>query len=708
MSIIDITDKFIMSPVGDNAYKLLEYLRSKGLYHLGVLLGKHFSNLFSYHKDVLDEYGVCCYYTHQFEKAFDIFKQVRDTFDLTLSELNTNISNTRFCIPHVKDRYITYPKTIIERLTTRNTNSFSMVTFTITSCKRFNLFVKTMNSFLNCCEDIDLIDRWICIDDNSSEEDRKKMKAEYPFFTFIFKDVGEKGHPRSMNMLRDIVDTPYVFHMEDDWQFILKKKYISECLSILNSSHIYGQCLINKNYAETFQHLENPGGILKKDKMNNRYFIHEYYPTNPPKKFMGKSNCAYWPHYSFRPSLLRSKIWLELGKFDEQANHFEMVYSYKYEKAGYKSVFLDGIYSLHIGRLTSERNDKTKTNAYELNGEKQFTGKTKAKVKVSLKFDVSVKTVVVNLDRRVDRWNKFTALKEPKFLNYERYSAVDGKDLVSTPQLQRLFNDNDYRWRRGMIGCALSHLKLWTELINSSDHEIYIILEDDITFTPNFKEKLMVAYHQLKESDWDLFYLGHSLHRRYRLPSHRDPDKIPICQKWDKSTIFTRSMGGTIGYMINKRGAMKLLNFINEVGMTNCIDTMQQKSADVTNIYYCYPHLVFSDVYENGGDSNIQTDHTTLEQPINQRLQTLREDLAGRGVTRVNTTQGDTIHELLKYHQVVFYSADPPLIKKWQQKFPLSYKIGQRGLIITLDKKYWLDRLKKDDDFTVEKIIKYK
>ena len=53
--------------------------------------------------------------------------------------------------------------------------------------ERFDLFEKTMNSFINCCLDLHMIDKWIVVDDNSSEVDRIKMKKLYPFIEFILK-----------------------------------------------------------------------------------------------------------------------------------------------------------------------------------------------------------------------------------------------------------------------------------------------------------------------------------------------------------------------------------------------------------------------------------------------------------------------------------------------------------------------------------------
>jgi len=136
-----------------------------------------------------------------------------------------------------------------------------------------------MNSFLSCCKDIDKIDTWFCVDDNSSEEDRSKMKELYPFFNFYWKTPEEKGHPRSMNIIRDFIKTEFVLHMEDDWKFIERRNYISDCMSVLAENNKYGQCLINRNYAETGKDIATIGGKFNITKTGVRYFIHEHTST---------------------------------------------------------------------------------------------------------------------------------------------------------------------------------------------------------------------------------------------------------------------------------------------------------------------------------------------------------------------------------------------------------------------------------------------
>lgn len=519
----------------------------------------------------------------------------------------------KICIPFIKNEYIHYPSS----LPIKKDENFPRVTFSITTCKRYELFEKTMNSFLNCCLDLDLIDEWICVDDNSSQEDRNKMQEKYPFFKFIMKTPKEKGHPESMNIILENVKSPFLFHMEDDWQFFCKRNYITDCIQVLESDKNYGQCLINRNYMET----ENEtivGGIEKRTFSGFNYYVHEYCSTQEEqeefnKKYNFRTNCAYWPHFSLRPSLIRTEIFKSIGKFNCSAPHFEMEFSYRY-KDKYVSTFLESINALHIGRLTSERGDKTKLNAYDLNSETQFVDRNLFGKKYNMK------TVVINLDRRPDRWNKFVAKKEPRFLKYTRFSAIDGSKLVPTEQLQRIFEGNDYNMREGMVGCALSHIKLMIELVKSS-YDIYCIFEDDIDFVPNFQTKLEKVLNELK--DFDLCYLGHHLWKDYRTPDMYDKEAMPIVEKWDTNTSFKYSMGGTGGYLISKKGALSFLNFIEKQGMKNGIDTMQQRSADIMNVYYVKPHLIYSDCWNvvPNTDTDIQQNFRSLSIPEEIRIQ---------------------------------------------------------------------------------------
>lgn len=628
---------FLNSRSEFDALNLVRTVRCSGLHHIGMMLGKFFEEQFPHSTDIKDEYAINAYYSHQYKKAYDIFERLLSMKGLSKDMSERFLFNQHFCIDHISDRYSHYNPLIVDKITNRKKRSFPLITLTITSCKRFDLFQQTVNSFLNCCKDLNKIDTWLCVDDNSSVEDREKMKKLYPFFIFYFKTPKEKGHPQSMNIIRKLVKTPYTFHMEDDWKFIVTRKYLTDAMDVMGQDQRIKQCLINKNYAETEIDINIKGGEFHQTSNGLRYYIHECAITEEAKeKWKTKhgenvKQCSYWPHFSFRPSLFRTVLFEELGEFNEEISHFEMDYSSRYINKGYVSAFLEGIYCIHIGRLTSERHNKNKPNAYELNGEAQFSGKEEQvrtlselpKPIVELKdFGINLKTYVVNLDRREDRWKKFESnahFANP--LKYERYSAVDGSTLKSNSQLQRIFDGNDYNMRVGMVGCAMSHIKLYINLINS-DADAYCILEDDITFVPEFDRKLLHLYKQVENTSWDMVYLGHHLFDHHITEESYNKKVMPVAQRWNRLTSLTKSMGGTGGYLISKEGAKKLLEFINRTGMTNGIDTVQQKAADVLAIYYTEPHLIYSECFRgtNKPDTDIQYNYDSLTVSVSQRL----------------------------------------------------------------------------------------
>lgn len=699
-----------------NALAIVQYCRQNNLFHLGVMMGKYLSKIYSHCWNIITETGLCAFYSKDFELAYKLFSTALKFTNLPEKTVKETIFNAHFCIDQIAKKYTYYNPRLVQSLTKKKNNPIPLVTVTMTSCKRYDLFERTVNSFLNCCTDVQLIDHWLCVDDNSSQEDRKKMKEKYPFFKFYFKTLAEKGHPQSMNIIKKQVTTSYIFHMEDDWQFFAKRNYISDCFDVLHTAPNIGQCLINKNYGETEKDVAIIGGHPMKTAKGTRFFTHEYCPDQESQNAFNKKygigrHCAYWPHFSFRPSLLRVQILQQLGDFNEEINHFEMDYSDRYIRAGYISAFLESIYCLHTGRLTSERFDKTKTNAYELNNESQFSGKEK-KV-YSVKSQLLFQTFVINLDRRPDRWEKFQ--KNDIGLNYVRFPAIDGSKLVSTPQLQRIFDNNDYNMRTGMVGCAISHIKLCVELVNQEEQDFYCILEDDIDLVPNFKQKFVQIISQLTPGEWDMIYLGHHIFPKHRKDEHYDKEANPVAEKWSRAKSLQISMGGTGGYVISKEGAKKLLDFIDRTGMTNGIDTVQQKAADDMNIYYCIPHLIYSECYtgNNKPDTDIQFCYDSLTVDVNTRFM---EELRFYSDVVIQTAVDYANMEKIVHDEnetkVTFYRDDPQNIVKLKNicVHPC-YTLDNQILFVVpkvTGKQRYFHRLKKNNKYDVGDALVYK
>ncbi len=327
-----------------------------------------------------DERAIAAFYTGRPLTSFAIASDLLEHDRLPNSERPRVEANRDFCADARAEETARYPEAIVSRVLSRERRpqSADEVTLTITSCKRMQLFERTVNSFLNCCADLHRIGRYVCIDDNSSDADRARMRELYPFFDFILKDPDEKGHARSMNRLRETVRTPYWLHLEDDWHFIVGCDYVGRARAVLDVEPRVGQVCFNRNYAETLADRALVGGMARKTSHPPlRYILHEYlaegsafeaYRSRLPA---GVSTNAWWPHFSLRPGLARTGALHALGPFSESTPAFEREYALRYIAGGWRTAFFDGVYATHTGRLTTERGSG-KPNAYELNGVRQF------------------------------------------------------------------------------------------------------------------------------------------------------------------------------------------------------------------------------------------------------------------------------------------------------------------------------------------------
>lgn len=91
------------------------------------------------------------------------------------------------------------------------------VTFVLTSKERPELLERTLDSFFS--NNTYPIERFILHEDSSSLEVLHLIKEKYSFFEIINspEGVGLRG---AIDKLYSLVETPYVFHCEDDWLFL--------------------------------------------------------------------------------------------------------------------------------------------------------------------------------------------------------------------------------------------------------------------------------------------------------------------------------------------------------------------------------------------------------------------------------------------------------------------------------------------------------
>jgi glycosyl transferase family 25 len=216
--------------------------------------------------------------------------------------------------------------------------------------------------------------------------------------------------------------------------------------------------------------------------------------------------------------------------------------------------------------------------------------------------------LVVNLTRRQDRWESISNhLKSRNINKFERFDAVDGRELTMTDEIKYLFRGNDFNFRRGVIGCGMSHIKIWRKLINDPTNNYYIVLEDDAELVEDFESKLNLMLHYIKQHSCpDIVMLGHCFMNGKPERSNEHPSGFELFD-------FNNFRGGTYGYIISKAAAWKYIQIVNTHGVQNGIDWFMKLNHQKVNIFITTPHLVHTDYfYNNSVDTDIQNDYTSV------------------------------------------------------------------------------------------------
>ena len=437
------------------------------------------------------------------------------------------------------------------------------IMLSVTTCKRFDLFEQTVNSILKNWLDLDQVDFFYCVDDNSSDEDRLKMQTQYPFFTYHMKSSTEKGHRESMNIIWNKVievKPTYWIHMEDDWVYFKKENYIGRAINVLEKYENINvhQVVFNREYGLMMADIERVNvsplgpkedGIVLHVKADN----------------VQGPNCAYWPHYSLQPSVCRASKIIELGNYDSPNNFFERDYADKYHAAGYQTAFFDSIYSLHIGKQHWEKDGK---NAYALNQVDQLAGK-KAIEDLTTTIDISIKGINEPLKGTMkDHLN--TILQKIKSQTpFGLIRPSDGEYTILKDET--LTNCDNWTFQKG--GKLRQQL---LDAVKTQDPNLYIGIPCNTCNKPwnctdqiynDFIDKFQVPLAQrtyanlVGNSNWSTFtnFMKSYEKRFYLITSGTQPSSLPIKERYIIDSKLVNQWD-TLG----PTETLRLLNFIKD------------------------------------------------------------------------------------------------------------------------------------------------
>jgi len=223
------------------------------------------------------------------------------------------------------------------------------ITMILTSCKRYALLEKSLLTFFECCLDADFIKEIIIIDDGSAADDVKKAiellnRINKPF-VFLHKSSHKKGHAQSLNYYFDLIKTDYILQMEDDWEFTVKDNFISKALFVMTEHPDIKQVAYRKG-----------GNLAKNQKITKTKNGIDFIRYDYTESSVDDLNRPAWTGWNLNPSLQKWKDIKTLGLFEENIKGFEINFSHRFLKAGFKLAYFPIDFCNHLGDNNSAYN----------------------------------------------------------------------------------------------------------------------------------------------------------------------------------------------------------------------------------------------------------------------------------------------------------------------------------------------------------------
>jgi len=209
------------------------------------------------------------------------------------------------------------------------------MTFVLTSCGRPDLLKQTLDSFFQ--HNNYPIEKYIIIEDSTDERMQQWVLDNYGSVFEVIINRPKLGQIRSVDKAYSRVQTPYIFHCEDDWRFF-RGNFIGESLS-----------------------------VLRKDPRTLQVWLRDLWDTNghPPERTILRTedgvlhrrvtlNYQGWHGFSFNPGLRRKSDYDLVGSYEAIGHQYpgidhEMAIGQKYRDLGYYATILEEAAVEHTG-----------------------------------------------------------------------------------------------------------------------------------------------------------------------------------------------------------------------------------------------------------------------------------------------------------------------------------------------------------------------
>ena len=186
------------------------------------------------------------------------------------------------------------------------------ISFVLTSCGRVDLLDKTLESFFKFNNYP--LEALYLTEDSVDKDVYEKIKKKWAGKIKLLLNQSKKGQIQSIVDAYKLIDTPYIFHCEDDWVYT-RKNFIQDSLKILEFDQKIIQVWLESKESASRLDIFSYGPLLKYKGIGfRRVFCKEGWE---------------WGHFSFRPGVKRMSDYNLISGYESYKNELDIGVSYK-------------------------------------------------------------------------------------------------------------------------------------------------------------------------------------------------------------------------------------------------------------------------------------------------------------------------------------------------------------------------------------------
>lgn len=202
----------------------------------------------------------------------------------------------------------------------------------MTSCNRFDLLEQTLNSFLKY--NTSFIDKYIFIEDTEKIGKLEKIIKNIPEVyekAILLNNDPKLGQIKSIDKAYSFVETEYIFHCEEDWEFY-KKGFIEDSIKLLEEDSM----IINVWLRELDDTNKHP--VLDKEFISLSGLKFRELKTH---------HLGIWHGFTFNPTVKRLSDYKKIGMY-QNVGHEHDIGQFFFD-LGHKAVIFSEGYLKHSG-----------------------------------------------------------------------------------------------------------------------------------------------------------------------------------------------------------------------------------------------------------------------------------------------------------------------------------------------------------------------